>query len=192
MQRLHFFLCLLTGALTSFSSAALAKPPPYVKQDSEDQKEKPKGKKSRTQNERSSPNQDWQWGAGARLGSMVAPLSGLGVEGYKILTHRDRLGLLIAVGRADFRDVLEDEDGILIDQAEVSSSVIMVHGRRFFGETFSMAYGLGQRNISLELAASAIGTDDSIATTLHVSSVAAYAAIGNIWQWDSGFYLGCD
>lgn len=187
------WFCIMIGSLLFVAALAAINPlqalgaPLVVAQKPKKKPKKPKATTTKNPREHS-----YVWGAGGRAGFLDSPVPSLGVQGYRWVTGLDQMGVLLAQGNVDLRSFLPDKKDIEITKARFSSSVFLLHGRRFFGETFSGAYGLGQRRINVDLAANSKVSNGGIDAGVTVNSWVLHGAVGNVWRWKSGYFLGCD
>jgi len=115
---------------------------------------------------------------------------GVGLD-YKISKQLE-LDLSAAYASADLKKSLGNTDaGYDVPKAAVSSTHVIANVRYFFGQTFYVAPGLGWRRFAADFAvASTSDPTDNASGSVQADSITAGLAIGNLWRFKNGFYIG--
>ncbi len=133
--------------------------------------------------------------AGAAVdGGMVAGgINGFGLRAFYNHTEKFQLGLQYLKGRIDLASRIGDSLGSKIETADLSASLILLHGRFFVGNSFNIFSGIGQRTLNYDLKVSSTFDPSTFVRTTgqSVANVVGFG-IGNQWAWDSGFFIGGD
>lgn len=130
------------------------------------------------------------FGLGGRLGGILGA-SGSAIEGYYYLDQANQIGLMLGGRNASsFADRIDEDAKKGVSGkfyvANLSGSLLQAQWRHFFGNSFSILVGAGTRAM-----VSTIEIDD-VTDTVSTFDFVGTAAIGNMWLWDSGFYMGVD
>ena len=126
-------------------------------------------------------------------GGVAGAISGTQLHGYYAITSNLNVGLTYSSGEEDFKDELSNDVFFKkVHEASASAEVAAITARYFFGNSFYVNGGLGQRKVSLALDVESELLDYRARGKIETNSVVALIGIGNQWQWDNGFSLGCE
>lgn len=130
-------------------------------------------------------------GAGARLGygmGIGATATGASFD-LKLAPNRD-LEIYGMYAKADLSKSITPVDGV-DSQININGYLIMANLRYFFGKTFYAAPSLGWRYYNANFSVrDAKDSNNSATIDLKVSGIVAGGAIGNLWRFKNGLYVG--
>jgi len=130
---------------------------------------------------------------GLRYGNVIGGLVGGGVDGFMFHSSGVHFGGVFYSASKDLADSLkEDETTVRLTKAIAEGRLVLLQARYFFGNSFHLGGGLGQRQIKAILAAESTVTSDKVAIEVEVNSWVAQLAFGNTWYWNNGFFVGAD
>lgn len=133
-------------------------------------------------------------GIAYRYGLFWAPLAGSGVELYAAAGTDGQIVLAYQGGKRAMASEMTDEleqEGIRFERFEMDGQLATIGYRKFFGGSFYGTGALGYRGLhaKYELASKA-NAADHLTGDVSVRSVVLNLAVGNIWTWANGFYVG--
>jgi hypothetical protein len=169
-----------------------------VQEQSEESGTKEKSKKSKKSDvanlsdDSASNRQGKIAGVDLGYGLTIGGLPGMNLHGYYNLNSDFSLGLLYSSGSLDLSSVLSDTADISITEAAVSGSIVGLAARYYTGNSFYLLGGIGQRNVEMSIGLKSTVLDYGIEGGVEVDSTVIVFAIGNQWQWSSGFSLGVE
>ena len=126
------------------------------------------------------------------MGLIVGVVPGSQFHPYYNVMPNLSVGLLYNSGSLDFGSEISGTPGAKINSATLDASIIMIHARYFVGNSFYVSGGLGQRTITADFDIQSTLIDYGIKSNIEAKSTSFMVAIGNQWQWDSGFSLGVE
>ena len=132
-------------------------------------------------------------GGAVDAGYAFGGISGFGLRGFYNRFHNWQLGLQYLSAKQDLASQVSETQGTKIDNATLAISLISLHARYFFGNSFNMYVGLGQRTITYDLKVSVAGDPSTYirGTGISISNVLGFG-LGNQWAWNNGFFIGGD
>lgn len=132
--------------------------------------------------------QEKPYGVGVGLGGFVIPIGGGGIMFHYNLDARMQVSAAFMSGHEDATDLLDNTETLYLDQFDVNTQMNQLDFRFFPSNNFYFGLGIAMRKIEFELEAhnGAARIDES----LKASSFVARVAVGNIWSFDNGFYIG--
>jgi hypothetical protein len=132
-----------------------------------------------------------------RAGYFGAVLLGVGA-GADWRVDDWELGLAGYGGTADLTGTLGDQvttDSHLadykVDNLSLSATLITVEARYFFGDNFTVTTGLGWRELKGHVRLSD-PAGETLSADAAMRNLVATLAVGSVWAWDNGFFLGID
>lgn len=133
-------------------------------------------------------------GAGGRLGAVSGGIGGIGGDLFAMPSSRLQLGGSLQLGSKDLVDDEEvDTFGVEVKEGNLSAFVALAQARLFVANSFSVVGGGGVRRVALMYRATDWTNDaDEVESEAVYSSVVAMLGLGNVWSWESGFYIGAD
>lgn len=126
------------------------------------------------------------------MGLIVGAVPGSQFHPYYNVMPNLSVGLLYNSGSLDFGSEISSTPGAKINSATIDASIVMVHARYFVGNSFYVSGGLGQRTITADFDIQSTLIDYGIKSNIEAKSTSVMIALGNQWQWDSGFSLGVE
>lgn len=134
--------------------------------------------------------EEMKFGVGLNGGLFMGILSGGGLNLHYNSTDSLQFEFMLTQGELDAKDWLNEEnyDVLNLDYFDVDASIYQVRAKYFVGNSFYFAGGLGQRQVDFDLAATS--SAETLKVKTESSSTILSLSLGNIWTFDSGFYLG--
>lgn len=132
-------------------------------------------------------------GVALRGGYIVGGVEGGGVDVFMNRGSKLQFGASYLTGSHDLSNDLSEKNAVVTDRADVKADIYLAQCRYYFGNSFFVTGGLGQRVINVDFALhDSLDTDNRLEESLQISSTVAQIAIGNNWAWESGFFLGAE
>ena len=127
-----------------------------------------------------------------QVGANATPLfmggiGGAGFEAGYILNSDLTLGLNYMTGE---RNYYTDFDLDYDTTASAKASQTSIQANYFLGNSFFFSSGLGYRQVAIS--ASAEDSTGKASASLDAASPVVTVGLGNLWTFDSGFYIGAD
>lgn len=132
------------------------------------------------------------FGVSFRFGLFVYPVMGPGFEAYYQLNPRAQVGLAYFRGAEDFKNRLSTTDGTTTEKNELSSSLSLIYGRYFVGDSFYVTGSLGQRTVKIDYSIRSTTQNSTISAENTSLSTTFNIALGNLWSWENGYTAGID
>lgn len=133
-----------------------------------------------------------RFGVSFRFGLFVYPVMGLGFETYYQLNPRAQIGLAYFRGAEDFKNRLSATDGTTTEKNQLSSSLSLIYGRYFVGDSLYVTGSLGQRTVKIDYAIRSTTQNSTISAENTSLSTVMNIALGNLWSWENGYAAGID
>lgn len=133
-----------------------------------------------------------RFGASFRFGLFVYPVMGPGFEAHYQLNPRLQVGLAYFRGAEDFKNRLSATDGTTTEKNELSSTLSLLYGRYFLGDSFYLTGALGQRTVKIDYSIRSTTQNSAISAENTSLSTLINIAFGNLWSWENGYTAGID
>lgn len=133
-------------------------------------------------------------GPALRAGYFLSEIFGVGGEAVFNLSPKVQFGLLTMVGVTDLKSggSFKENNVLTLQTYEASGDLYALQGRYYFTDTFNLVCGVGYRKIKINIVMISNSTETSYNQQIDVSNITGNVAIGNIWTWPSGFFIGAD
>ncbi len=133
-----------------------------------------------------------RFGVSFRFGLFVSPVMGPGFEFFYQLNPNAQMGLAYFRGAEDFKNRLSATDGTTTEKNELSSSLSLIFGRYFVGDSFYVTGALGQRTVKTDYEIRSTTQNSTISAENTSLSTVVNVALGNLWSWENGYNAGID
>lgn len=127
------------------------------------------------------------YGLGVLFGPHPLPFTGTGIAAQYNMGPHWQFEFASKSGSWDAADELQGFL-VVIEKLEAKAQTNQVRAKYYPTNSFYVAGGLGYRSISFDVALS--DSSARIAQTLESESTVLTLALGNLWSFDSGFYIG--
>lgn len=129
-----------------------------------------------------------KFGVGLGLGNFIFPVSGAEISFHYNVSSQFQVELGSWSGTFDADDLVDAVNTAYLEKFDVNGRLTQVRARYFPGNSFYVVGGLGKRTIDFDLAA--VSGSARIAEKIKTESTVVSIGIGNIWSFDSGFFIG--
>jgi hypothetical protein len=130
---------------------------------------------------------------------MYSLVPGVGLEGNWFKDKSLQLGINMGTGSISVKDAVEDDessgelDGVNLDAADLTASSFGFHARWFPSNSFFLVGGLSRRILGTKIRVSdTTNKNNYIQTKTNSKSLCLDFGIGNLWSFDSGFFIGAE
>ena len=142
--------------------------------------------------ESSIARQDKTTSVALKGGYVFKNITGAGLSGQYYLSSDFHIEIQSVSGKTDLRSSISSEDNISVTKAIATINLVSVMARYYLSNSFFISVGLGQRKILTDLRLDSIEIDQYLEMQTNSISSVGLITIGNIWSWDSGFFIGFD
>tara|TARA_B100001094_G_C18083991_1_gene746764 strand:- start:18 stop:725 length:708 start_codon:yes stop_codon:yes gene_type:complete len=129
---------------------------------------------------------------GVKAGNTFGGIQGTGIFAHYFLSSSLQVGGQYIAGSLDIGSDLQDQGAVSSTNSVLSGSMFALMARYYFGNSFFLSGGLGQRLIEGNLRFEEAQTVNFLELNTESSSTVAIITIGNVWSWDNGFFLGAE